>query len=71
MSKKRFYYHYFRQNKCLSIHYNKSCTKVNNIICNVPTESKWNNTQPNLVLRGYCNDITYHTTDVGITAIIK
>ena len=53
----RFFYHYYKQHKCLSIHFKGKCYKVKDIICNVPTESKWNNSQPNLVMRGWANDV--------------
>ncbi len=71
MSKKRFFYHYYRQYKCLSIHYNGTCTKINNVKCSVPVETKWNKTQPNLVIQGFANDVTYIEDKSGITAIIK
>ena len=54
---RRFFYHYYKQYGCLSIHYNKQCTKVDEIVCNVPTETKWNKTQPKLVVRGFAKKV--------------
>ncbi len=55
--KYRFFYHYYRQYKCLSIHYRGVCYKVENVVCNVPCESKWSRTQPNLVMRGFAGSV--------------
>lgn len=58
MNKKyRFYYHYFRQYKCMSIHFKNKCYKVNNIECNVASNTKWNKTMPNLVMQGFCEEV--------------
>ena len=58
MKKKlRFFYHYNKQTKNMTLHFRKSCFSVSNIICLVPCETKWNKTQPNLVMRGFCNEI--------------
>lgn len=55
--KYRFYYHYYRQYKCMSVHYRGKCYKTDNVICNTKTETKWNKTQPNLVIQGWASDI--------------
>jgi len=55
--KYRFYYHYFKAKKKMSIHFKNSCQVVNDIECNVPCETKWNKRQPNLVMRGFCNNV--------------
>lgn len=57
MKKYRFFFHYYKQYKCLSLHYKKQCIRVDNVICNVPIETKWNKTQPNLVLRGFASSV--------------
>lgn len=33
----------------MSVHFKKSCTVVDDIICKVPCETKWKSTQPKLV----------------------
>ena len=53
----RFFYHYYRQYKCLSLHFRGKCHKVSDIVCEVPCESKWSNRQPNLVMRGFATGI--------------
>lgn len=57
MKKYRFFFHYYKRYKCLSIHYKNQCMRANDIVCNVPVESKWNKTQPNLVIRGFANSV--------------
>lgn len=56
--KYRFFYHYYKQYNCLSVHFRGKCYKAANVICKVPTESKWNKTQPNLVMRGFAKEVT-------------
>lgn len=58
MRKYRFFYHYYRQYKCMSVHFRGSCYKVNNIECKVPCETKWNKNMPNLVMRGFATKVT-------------
>lgn len=57
MKKYRFFYHYYKQKKKMSIHFKGSCTVVDDIICNVPCETHWKKTQPNLVMRGFCKQV--------------
>jgi hypothetical protein len=53
----RFFYHYNKQHKKMSVHFRKQCLIVDDVVCNVPCESKWNKTQPNLVMRGFSTDV--------------
>ena len=55
--KYRFFYHYFKQNRCMSVHFKKQCTQCQNIVCFAPTESKWNKTQPQLIIQGFASSI--------------
>jgi len=58
MEKKyRFFYHYFKQKKKMSLHFKKQCIIVDNIICKVPCETKWNKIQPYLVMQGYATNV--------------
>jgi len=41
----------------MSIHFKDCCYKAKNVICEVPTETKWNDTQPNLIIRGFCKSV--------------
>jgi len=55
--KYRFFYHYFKQKKKMSVHFRGTCTVVDDIECLVPCETKWNRTQPNLVMRGFAKEV--------------
>lgn len=57
MKKYRFFYHYNKQLKKMTIHFKKTCNIVDNVVCHVPCETKWNKRQPNLVMRGFCEDL--------------
>ncbi len=57
MKKRRFFYHYYKQKKMMSVHFDGKCSQVTNIICNVPCETKYNNRQPFLVMRGWASHI--------------
>ena len=57
MKKYRFFYHYYRQYNCMSLHFKGKCYKTDNVICKVDSETKWNKTQPNLVIRGFVSNI--------------
>lgn len=64
----RFFFHYNKPNKLMTIHFKKQCILVKNIKCNVPIETKWNDKQqPNIVLRGFCKNIIIDNN----TAIIE
>jgi hypothetical protein len=53
----RFFYHYYKQKNKMSIHFKKTCTVVDDVQCNVPCETKWKKTQPNLVMQGFAKNI--------------
>lgn len=36
----------------MSVHYKKQCMQCKNVVCFADTETKWNKTQPQLVIRG-------------------
>lgn len=57
MRKYRFYYHYRKCDKKMSVHFRKQCIPTDEIECNVPCETKRNKTQPYLVMRGYCEKV--------------
>lgn len=58
VSKKyRFFYHYFRQKKCMSIHFKGVCTPVEHVICKASCETQWRKTQPYLVMRGFASSV--------------
>ena len=57
--KYRFFYHYFKQKKCMSVHFKKQCMQCKDIVCYAPTQSKWNKTQPILVMQGYSSNVEF------------
>lgn len=57
MKKYRFFFHYNRNEKKMSVHYRKRCTLADDIICNVACSTKWNKTQPHLVLQGFATSV--------------
>jgi len=57
MKQYTFFYHYYKQKKKMSVHFKGSCYVTDNVVCKVPCETKWNKTQPNLVMKGKCTDI--------------
>lgn len=62
----RFFYHYYKQQKKMSFHCQKQCIPVDDVICNVPCETKWNKTQPYLIMRGYCKSFKIENNKVII-----
>lgn len=57
MRKYRFFYHYNKPKKAMSIHWRGACYIVKDITCLARTESKWNKGQPQLVMRGFSDDV--------------
>lgn len=50
----------------MSVHFRGKCYKTQNVECNVPSETHWNNTQPNLIVRGFASIIEI---DLGLDVI--
>lgn len=63
----RFYYHYYRGKKCLSVHWKGACYTAQDVDVQVPTQSKWRKTQPHLVIQGYATEMNI----IDGTAYIK
>jgi hypothetical protein len=42
----------------MSVHFRNKCYVVNDVECNVPCETKWNQQQPNLVMRGFAKNVS-------------
>lgn len=66
MKKYRFFYHYNRNNKAITVHYRGTCYITNNLICNVPTYSKFNKIQPNFIMQGYTGDFNINKSNIII-----
>ena len=67
MKKYRFFYHYFKAKKAMSVHFRGKCYCVQDVICEAPCESKWNKRQPQLVMQGWAMDVNIENN----TAYIK
>lgn len=65
----RFFYHYNKPKKAMTVHFRGTCFIVNDVTCLVPTESKWNKGQPKLVMRGFAKDV--HLTSNYKRAVIQ
>lgn len=57
MKKYRFFYHYRKSAKGMSVHYRGVCYPCKNIICQTKTETKWNKIQPQLVIQGFSSGL--------------
>lgn len=66
MKKYRFFYHYYRRYRCMSVHFKGVCYKTNNVICNVDSETKWNKKQPNLVIQGWAESVNINDNKITI-----
>lgn len=58
MKPKRFFYHYFRYGKKkMSVHFGGTCYNVDQVVCQVPCETKFNKRQPRLVMQGFATNV--------------
>ncbi len=53
----RFFYHYYKQYNKMSVHFKRQCFVVDSIECNTHCETKWNKTQPHLVMQGFAENV--------------
>jgi len=57
VKKKRFFFHYRRQTKSITVHWQGKCHAVADVICKAPCETKWNTRMPMLVIQGWANTV--------------
>lgn len=57
MKPKRFFFHFRKSTGELTLHWNKQCIPLKDIVCNVPVETKWNKQQPKVVLQGFAHNV--------------
>lgn len=57
MKKYRFFYHYRKSDKQMSVHFRNQCIPCEGVICKVECETKRNKIQPYLVMQGYCTSV--------------
>ncbi len=62
----RFFYHFNKHTRKLTVHYRGKCIPCNDVMCFVPTDSKWNKTQPFLVMQGYAKQVIVKNDKVWI-----
>jgi len=41
----------------MSVHFRGQCHQCKDVVCDAATETKWNETQPKLVIRGFASEI--------------
>lgn len=63
----RFFYHYNKPAGRMSVHFRNKCHIVDNIDCQVPASTKWNKTQPRVVMQGFARKV--RITKGGTTVI--
>lgn len=64
--KYRFYFHYNKQHKQMSVHYRGKCHIIKHVYCFAPCQTKYSTTQPYLRMQGYTEKMEI----VGETAYI-
>ena len=57
--KYRFFYHYRRSVKGMTVHFKGQCIPCKNVVCKVDSETKWNKTQPQLVMQGFAKNVRF------------
>lgn len=53
----RFFFHYNKKEKKMSVHYRGTCYLTEHVRCRVPCSTKWNEKQPRVVMQGYAQGI--------------
>ncbi len=53
----KFFFHFNKNKKMMSLHFKKQCYFVKDIICKVPTNTKWNSRQPLIVMEGTASKV--------------
>ena len=57
MKRWRFFFHYNKQTGNMTVHFRGQCNSVTYVDCRVPCNSKYNKTQPKLVMRGFAHAV--------------
>lgn len=57
MKKLRFFYHYNKPAKKMTVHFRDTCYTVDHIKCDVPCETKHRPTQPHIVMQGFAREV--------------
>lgn len=67
MKQYRFFFHYNKQNGKMSVHFRKKCYIVDNVACFTQCHTKWNRTQPKVVMQGFATDLVIVDNSAIIT----
>jgi hypothetical protein len=59
----RFFYHYNKPKKAMSVHFRDTCYVVDNVLCERPCRTKWNKRQPHIVMQGFARDVVITEPD--------
>lgn len=54
---RRFFYHFYKAKKAMSVHFAGACHTVNDVVCQAKCETKWRPQQPQLVMQGFARRI--------------
>lgn len=65
--RRRFFYHFNKPQKRMSVHFKNVCFIVDDVKCYVPCETKWNKRQPLLVMQGRAAQVEVVCTDENRT----
>ncbi len=53
----RFFFHYNKPLKKMTVHFRGQCLIAKDVRCEVPCTTKWNKTQPQIVMRGWAAQV--------------
>lgn len=53
----RFFFHYNKHKKMMSVHFRKHCILVDDVVCNTRCNTKWSKIQPHLRMEGFTTDV--------------
>jgi hypothetical protein len=53
----RFFYHYNKQTKRMTVHYQGKCLPADDLAIMVPAESKFSKRQPRVVMQGWASTV--------------
>jgi hypothetical protein len=62
--KYRFFYHYNKQQEKMTIHFKGKCEIVDNVICQTTCETKWNKSQPKVVMQGFTTNVVTSFSEI-------
>ncbi len=54
---RRFFYHFHKAKKAMTVHFAAACHTVKDVVCQVKCETKWRAQQPRLVMQGFARRI--------------